>query len=116
MSKELHPLWQISILNKHDLFFRDFRQEAIKIADDISALSINLRTNALEKILRQLLVGTKYTIPQQGNNSKILKRITKYYLGQIILSDNTSINEEQQSQVNYFSLKVKHKCYRLCVI
>jgi hypothetical protein len=41
-------------------------------------------------------------------------------LGQITLSDNvsisTSVNEEPQAQVNYFSLKAKHKCYRLYVI
>jgi hypothetical protein len=44
-----------------------FRKEAAKEADEMLALPINLRINALEKILRRLLAGTKHKIPQQGN-------------------------------------------------
>jgi hypothetical protein len=50
----------------------------------------------------------------------MLKTEMKNSLGQIKISDNvsnnTSINEEQQSQVNYFSQKAKPKCYHLYLI
>jgi hypothetical protein len=57
----------ILILNEHVLFFGEFRKEALKDADELSALPFNLRISALEKILRRLLTGTKYKMPQQGN-------------------------------------------------
>ncbi len=84
------------------------RKEALKEADEISALPVSLRIDALEKTLRRLLTGSKCKLPQQGNNIirfVMLKTEMKNSLGQIKISDNvsnnTSINEEQQSQVNY---------------
>ncbi|CAF1472394.1 unnamed protein product [Rotaria sp. Silwood1] len=51
ISEALHPLWK----------------NAIKEADEILGLPIDLRINAFEKMLYPLLAGTKYSIPQQGN-------------------------------------------------
>ncbi len=48
-------------------YFLECRKEALKDADELSALPFNLRISALEKILRRLLTGTKYKMPQQGN-------------------------------------------------
>ncbi len=69
MSEELQSLRQFFIysLNEHDFVLGKFRKEAAKEADEMLALPINLRINALEKILRRLLAGTKHKIPQQGN-------------------------------------------------
>jgi hypothetical protein len=43
-----------------------FRNEAIKEADEVLVLPIDLRIAAFEKILHRFLAGTKYSIPHQG--------------------------------------------------
>jgi hypothetical protein len=47
--------------------FSRFRKDAVKEADEILILPINLRITAFEKMLRRLLAGTKYSVPQHGN-------------------------------------------------
>jgi hypothetical protein len=60
-----------------------FRNEAIKEADEVLVLPIDLRIAAFEKILHRFLAGTKYSIPHQGKKIVwILKRknATCFYL------------------------------------
>ncbi|CAF4142908.1 unnamed protein product, partial [Rotaria sordida] len=49
MPENLHSLWK----------------QAIKEADEILGLPINLRKNVFEKMLHSLLAGTKYSLPRQ---------------------------------------------------
>ncbi len=53
ISDDLRPLWN----------------EALKEADEISALPIHLRVTALEKVLRRLLTGSKYKISPPGKKT-----------------------------------------------
>jgi hypothetical protein len=45
-----------------------FRNEALKEADEISALPVQLRVAALEKVLRRLLTKSKCKISAPGNS------------------------------------------------
>ncbi|CAF1356803.1 unnamed protein product [Rotaria sordida] len=74
--ENLHSLWK----------------EAIKEADEILSLPINLRINVFEKMLHSLLAGTKYSLPRQE---------TQRTASSDHISIDTSINDEQQLQVNY---------------
>ncbi|CAF2693207.1 unnamed protein product [Rotaria sp. Silwood2] len=77
MSEDLHSLWK----------------DAIKEADEILGLPINLRISVFEKMLYPLLADTKYSIPQQGKDRAALSdRVSNY----------KSINEEQQLQSKSF--------------
>lgn len=62
-----------------------FRVEAVKEADEVAALPIQLRSTALEKILRRLLIRGK---------SKDLTVFAEN------LPINTRLNINQRSQVN----------------
>jgi len=108
-----------------------FRKEALREADETLALPINLRNSTFEKMVHRLLVGTKYSLPQQGIEWMNLECQQErwnwlLFLGkeQVELSNHVSTdistNEEQQSQVIYFSLEVRsnnhHKCYPLYAI
>ncbi|CAF3843014.1 unnamed protein product [Adineta steineri] len=76
LSKELQPLWK----------------EAIKEADELSNLPVNIRMTTFEKLIYGFLTGNKNSITQQGKK-------------QVVLSENISgnifDNKEQQSQVIY---------------
>ncbi|CAF1416277.1 unnamed protein product [Rotaria sordida] len=74
MPENLHSLWK----------------QAIKEADEILGLPINLRKNVFEKMLHSLLAGTKYSLPRQE---------TQRTASSDHISIDTSINDEQQLQV-----------------
>ncbi|CAF4095254.1 unnamed protein product [Rotaria sordida] len=77
MPENLHSLWK----------------QAIKEADEILGLPINLRKNVFEKMLHSLLAGTKYSLPRQE---------TQRTASSDHISIDTSINDEQQLQSKSF--------------